>query len=251
MYPTMHGQAAIVTGGGSGIGRAVCALLARQGVNVAVIDLDLARARAVATKVEAGNSCRAIACQADVSSGDQVNAVVERAVREFEGIDILVNCAGMYAIGTILDVSEKDWDRMLAVNLKGQFLTCKAVVPVMQRQGSGAIVNVSSISGRTTSLLAGPHYVASKAGVIGLTMCLANQLASYGIRVNCVAPGTTDTPMVGWLEPDQAERLRTRVPLGRIATPAEVASAIVFLASPAASYITGETLNVNGGSFMV
>jgi 3-oxoacyl-[acyl-carrier protein] reductase len=246
----MQGKAAIVTGGGSGIGRATCLRLVEQGVNVAVVDIDLDRATEVATEV-AARGARSIACQVDISSSEQVSQAVRRAAEAFGQIDVLVNCAGIYKIGTLDQVSEADWDRMLSVNLKGPFLFCKAVVPLMQQRRSGAIVNVSSISGRTTSVLAGPHYVASKAGVIGLTMCLASQLAASGIRVNCVAPGSVDTPMLDFLQPDQYDRLKSRVPLGRLATPEEVAAAIFFLVSPMASYITGETLNVNGGTFMV
>jgi 3-oxoacyl-[acyl-carrier protein] reductase len=246
----MRGHVAIVTGGGSGIGRATCLALAERGVNLGVVDLDLNGAERVAAEV-VERGVEAIPCQVDVSSSAQVQESVARVVAAWHRIDILVNCAGMYKIGTINDVSEEDWDRMLGVNLKGQFLVCKAVVPVMQQQRSGAIVNVSSISGRTTSMMAGPHYVASKAGVIGLSMCLANQLARDGIRVNCVAPGTIDTPMNAFLEPEQYERLKTRVPLGRLGRPEEVAAAITYLASPEASYITGETLNVNGGVFMI
>jgi 3-oxoacyl-[acyl-carrier protein] reductase len=241
---------AIVTGGGSGIGRSTCLQLVERGVHVAVVDVDLAAAQRVAA--EAAHSDRqAIACQADISSKAQVEQVVSRVLKVYNRIDILVNCAGIYQIGTIDRISEQDWDRLLAVNLKGPFLFCKAVAPAMQRQQSGAIVNVSSISGRTTSTLAGVHYVASKSGVIGLTMCLANQLASDGIRVNCVAPGSAETPMLASLRPEEKGRLSERVPLGRLADPREVAAAIVFLASPAASYITGETINVNGGLFMV
>ena len=247
---SMEGMAAIVTGGGGGIGKATCAQLAARGVRVAVLDVDPARAQETVADLAADGS-PSIARQVDISDSAQVDRAVACVVDAYGGIDILVNCAGLYRVGTIGDVSEEDWDAMLGVNLKGPFLLCKAVIPIMQPQGSGAIVNVSSISGRTTSMLAGVHYVASKAGIIGLTMCLGNQLAAEGIRVNCVAPGAVDTPMLDFLEPEQKGRLAGRVPLGRLADPDEIAAAIVFLASPAASYITGETLNVNGGSFMV
>ena len=246
----MQGLVGIVTGGGSGIGRATCVRLARQGVRVAVLDVALDRGQNTASALTQ-DGASALACSVDISDASQVRLAVDRVLSEFGRIDILVNCAGVYTVGTVDSISERDWDSVLAVNLKGPFLMCQAVVPAMRRQGGGAIVSVSSISGRTTSMLAGPNYVASKAGIIGLTMCLANQLAADRIRVNCVAPSTVDTPMNASLSPDQVTRLEERVPLRRLATADEVAAAIVFLASPEASYITGETLNVNGGAFMV
>jgi len=250
MTADMQGLRAVVTGGGSGIGRSTCLELAGRGVQVAVLDIALERAEQVATEVrELGRE--ALACQVDVTSASSIHAAVEQVLAQFGRIDILVNSAGIYQIGTINDISEADWDRVVGVNLKGAFLVCKEVVPVMQRQKAGAIVNMSSISGRTKSMLAGANYTASKAGVIGLTMCLANQLAADGIRVNCVAPSTVDTPMNANLTAEQVRQFSERTPLGRLGKPEEVAAAIAFLVSPAASYITGDTLNVNGGIFMV
>ncbi len=250
MDAEMQGQVAIVTGGGSGIGRATCLELARRGVRVAVADLSAEAAGRVAGEVIALGA-EALDCGVDVTAAEQVERTV-RAVRErFGRIDILVNSAGIYQSGTIDQVSEADWDRVLAVNLKGTFLFCKAVIPCMLERGSGAIVNISSISGRTRSQLAAVSYVASKAGVIGLTMCLASQLAGKGVRVNCVAPGSVSTPMTDLWSAEEREFIRRSIPMGRLGCPAEVASAIVYLASPAASFITGETLNVNGGAFMV
>ncbi|NPV09677.1 MAG: SDR family oxidoreductase [Anaerolineae bacterium] len=243
-------RVALVTGGGSGIGRAVCLELGRRGAAVAVADLSLARAQATAAEL-VGEGGQAGAYPVDVSSADQVRETVEAVCRQWGGVDTLVNSAGIYQIGGIEQIPEADWDRVLAVNLKGPYLLCREVVPIMRRRGGGVIVNVSSISGRTKSDLAGVNYAASKAGLIGLTMCLANQLARDGIRVNCVAPGTIDTPMNVSLSPESRQALTQRVPLGRLGLAEEVAAAIAFLASPAASYITGETLNVNGGAFMV
>ncbi len=250
MDDSLRGKVALVTGGGSGIGRAVCLQLGHMGARVAAADLSLAGAQAtVAQMADAG--LEGAAYRVDVSSAAAVQALVDAVCRRWGGVDVLANTAGIYQVGGLDEIDEAAWDRLLDVNLKGAFLLCRAVVPVMRERGGGAIVNLSSISGRTKSDLAGVNYVASKAGIIGLTMCLGNQLARDGIRVNCVAPGTTDTPMVADVGAEGRAVLTKRVPLGRLGQPEEIAAAVAFLASPAASYITGETLNVNGGAFMV
>jgi len=250
MCADMQRLVAIVTGGGSGIGRAVCLELGARGAHVAVADISGERAEQVASEVTALGA-EALACRVDVTSNGDVQQAISSVLDEWGRLDILVNSAGILQMGTIDKISEEDWDHVVDVNLKGAFLFCKGVVPVMQQQGSGAIVNVSSVSGRTKALWAGVNYVASKAGLIGLTMCLANQLAADGIRVNCVAPGTIETPMNANLSPTERQKLIERCPMGRLGQPEEVAATIAFLASPAASYITGETVNVNGGVFMV
>lgn len=250
MDDSLQGKVALVTGGGSGIGRAVCLRLGRMGARVAVADLSLAGAQATVEQM-AAEGLEGAAHPVDVSSAADVQALMAVVCERWGGVDILANTAGIYQVGGIDDIDEAAWDRMLGVNLKGAFLLCRAVVPVMRARGGGAIVNLSSISGRTKSDLAGVNYVASKAGIIGLTMCLGNQLARDGIRVNCVAPGTIDTPMVADVGEEGRAILTKRVPLGRLGRPEEIAEAVTFLASPAASYITGETLNVNGGAFMV
>ncbi|MHB0875189.1 MAG: SDR family NAD(P)-dependent oxidoreductase [Anaerolineae bacterium] len=250
MNDDMSERVAIVTGGGSGIGRATCLEFARRGASLAVADLSAENAARVADEARAVGAA-VLVCPVNVADGAQVQQAVRAVVDHFGRVDILVNSAGLYRLGPITEISEADWDLLLGVNLKGAFLFCKEVVPHMQRQHSGAIVSVSSISGRTKALYAGVHYCASKAGIIGLTMCLASQLASDGIRVNAVAPATIDTPMNARLTDAEREALTQRVPLGRIGTAEEVAAAIAFLASDAASYITGDTINVNGGVFMV
>jgi NAD(P)-dependent dehydrogenase (short-subunit alcohol dehydrogenase family) len=175
-----------------------------------------------------------------------------RAAGETLGpLEVLVNSAGIYRVGALEEVSPEAWDATLAVNLRGTFLVCREVLPGMLARGQGSVVNLSSISGRTKATLAAPSYVASKAGVIGLTMSLAAQGAGRGVRVNAVAPGPADTDMIRTLDRELQARLLQTLPLGRLASAREVAQAIVFLASPCASYITGETLNVNGGAFMV
>ncbi len=163
----------------------------------------------------------------------------------------MVNCAGIYHVGECEAITPELWDQVLDINLRGTNLVCRAALPGMLARGAGSIVNLASISGRTKSVLAAPSYVASKAGVIGLTMSLASQTAGRGVRVNAVAPGPVDTDMIRNLPEDAQARLITTIPIGRLATAGEIAQAIAFLAGDAAASITGETLNVNGGAFMV
>ncbi|MGI8423881.1 MAG: SDR family NAD(P)-dependent oxidoreductase [Chloroflexota bacterium] len=235
----LKGKTALITGAAGGIGGASAQLLAEEGARVAVADL------------------RAPDCAADASVPMDVTSdrSVLEAVAEVEWrlgpIDVLVNCAGIYRIGQIGDVDPAAWDQLMNVNLRGTYLVCHAVLPGMLQRGAGSIVNLSSISGRTKSILAAPSYVASKAGVIGLTMALASQSAARGVRVNAIAPGPVDTEMIRGLPEALKPGLLSTIPLGRLGTTLGIAQAIAFLASDAAGHITGETLNVNGGAFMV
>jgi NAD(P)-dependent dehydrogenase (short-subunit alcohol dehydrogenase family) len=245
----LAGKIALITGAGGGIGRETALLFAEEGMAVAAADVRLAGAAATAEEVRRTGG-EALAIAVDVADP----ASVEAAVAAAEGLgplDVLVNCAGIYRVGGVESVAPEQWDDLLDVNLKGTFLTCRAVLPRMLARGRGSIVNLSSIAGRTRSTLAAPSYVASKAGVIGLTMSLAAQAAPHGVRVNAVAPGPADTDMIRSLPPDLQARLLPAIPMGRLATAREVAQAITFLSSGAAAFITGETLNVNGGAFMV
>jgi|SRR5581483_4029282 len=246
----LEGKVVLITGAGGGIGRETAALFAQEGAAVVCADQDEARAQAAAEVVRATGP-RALGIALDVTSAQDVERAVAQAEASVGPIDVLVNAAGIYHVGTIGEIDERAWDRLLDINLKGTFLVCRAVLPRMLERGRGSIVNLASISGRTRSTLAAPSYVASKAGVIGLTMSLAAQSAVHGVRVNAVAPGPVDTNMIRGLSSDLQERLIATIPMGRLATPREVAQAIAFLASDAASFITGETLNVNGGAFMI
>ena len=235
----LTGKSALITSAAGGIGSAVAQLLTEEGARVAVADLrapDVDCAASVAL---------------DVTSEESVQAAVAEVERRLGRIDILVNCAGIYRIGQLADVDPAAWDELMTINLRGTYLTCRAVLPGMLERGAGSIVNLSSISGRTKSTLAAPSYVASKAGVIGLTMALASQSAPLGVRVNAVAPGPVDTEMIRGLPDELKPGLLATIPLGRLATARGIAQAIAFLASDAASHVTGETLNVNGGAFMV
>jgi 3-oxoacyl-[acyl-carrier protein] reductase len=244
------GRVALVTGAGGGIGRETAMLLAQEGAKIAAADVRLEAAEATVSAVRAAGGYSA-ALEVDVTSAESVERLITQVEDEVGPIDVLVNCAGIYRVGDYTAVDPLAWHQLLEINLTGTFLACRAVLPGMIARRRGSIVNLASISGRTKSTLAAPSYVASKAGVIGLTMSLASQSAASGVRVNAVAPGPTDTEMIRGLPSDLQAKLIPTIPMGRLATAREVASAIVFLASDAASFITGETLNVNGGGFMV
>lgn len=243
-------RTALVVGGASGIGLASATIMARAGWRVVLADRDRERLDAAIPLLQA-EGLEAESVVADVTDRVSVDAAVE-FVATRHGLDNLVNAAGILQIGTILDVEEEDWDRLLEVNLKGAYLTCRAAVRVMIGSGGGSIVNIASQSGRTSSFYSAPNYVASKAGLIGLTMTLAAQHAAQGVRVNCVAPGLVETPLITHAyTPEQRARMTAATPIGRFASAAEVAEVVLFLASDQSSYMTGQTLNVNGGSFML
>ena len=245
MTDRLKGKTALVTGGGRGIGEAICRAFAAQGARVAVADID----RAGAESTLGDLPCEGLAVEMDVASTGSVRKGVERAVHCFGHLDILVNNAGVVTYTTVDDCSEEDWDRIFAVNLKGTFFCAQAVVAHMKDRGRGTIINMTSLAAKNGGLAAGPPYAAAKAGVLTLTITLARALAPHGIRVNGIAPGVIDTQMTRGLSPDHADLAR-QIPLGEKGTPEDVAHCAVFLASEEARHITGEIIDVNGGLFM-
>lgn len=247
----LSGKAAIVTGAGGGIGEAVARTFAREGARVTVADIQEDPVRGVAAAIQREGG-KAVALRADVTRAADVEAMVKAALDAFGQVDILVNNVGGYSVlRTTWEIEESEWDFIVALNLKSAFLCCKAVIPHMLARGYGRIVNLSSIVGRSAPTLSAAHYSAAKAGVRGLTWHLARELAPHGITVNAVAPWITLTERLKKLRsPEVDAALMAQTPIGRFAEPQEIADAVLFLASDAAAYMTGATLDVNGGMLM-
>jgi 3-oxoacyl-[acyl-carrier protein] reductase len=251
-YIDLTGKTAIITGAASGIGRATARALAGTGAAVTINYRRNEKDAENLRKEIIASGGRAIAVQADVTIGADVDALVKRAVEEFGPVDVLVNNAGsLIERLRILELTEQRWDEVMDLNLKSAFLCCKAVVPSMIERKTGAIVNLSSIAGRTGGALGSIHYSTAKGGLITFTKGLAKELAPFGIRVNAVSPGVIDTPYhEQFSSPEMMKGYVAGIPMGRVGSAEEVATVIAFLASDAASYLAGETIEINGGMFM-
>jgi NAD(P)-dependent dehydrogenase (short-subunit alcohol dehydrogenase family) len=242
------GRVAIVTGAARGLGRAVAERLHERGASVAVNVRDAARAERVAREIGE----RAYAVPGDVAAADAPDNIVKRTVERFGRIDILINNAALPLTTRFDALTAEEWRRALEVNLTAPFLLIKAALPAMKAQGYGRIVNISSTAGRMVSTLGGAHYTASKAGLLGLTRAAAKELGTFGITVNAVCPGMIDTELTREsASPDVLERLAESYPVPRLGTSVEVADLICFVASESAGYITGASLDINGGDLMM
>ncbi|RME63918.1 MAG: 3-oxoacyl-[acyl-carrier-protein] reductase [Nitrospirae bacterium] len=244
----MKGQVAVVTGAGQGIGKAISEALAKRGVSVGVVDINIAQAEETARELQS-LGVKAVALQADVSKAEDVEAVFKKVMDEFSRVDILVNNAGITRDTLLLRMKVEDWDAVLSVNLKSAFLCSKEAVKIMAKQRYGRIVNISSVVAFTGNP-GQVNYSASKAGLVGLTKTIALEYASRGITCNAVAPGFIQTAMTDKLPEDIKKKMLESIPLGRFGTPEDVAEAVIFLASPQAGYITGHVIHVNGGMYM-
>jgi 3-oxoacyl-[acyl-carrier protein] reductase len=245
----LDGKKAIVTGASRGLGRAIALAFAHEGADVLVnYAAREEQAREVVAAIEKLGR-RAPLHRADVSDGTQVRSMVQAAVAAFGRVDILVNNAGITMPKGLAETSEAEWDRVLAVNLKGVFLCCKAVAERMIAQGGGRMINIASTAGQS-GILSGPAYCAAKAGVLGLTKCLARSLAPHNVLVNAIAPAMIDTEILYWRTPEQWKETLASIPLKRLGDPDDLAEAAVFLASNGGNFVTGATLDVNGGLHM-
>jgi 2-hydroxycyclohexanecarboxyl-CoA dehydrogenase len=244
----LQGKVALVTGGASGIGRAVALRLGEEGCRVAVVDLNLEGAQETASSLGA----RACALQADVSYLSAVREAVSAGERELGPIGVLVSCAGWDLVQPFVESTEETWDRVITVNLRGVIACTRAVLDGMVERGAGAIVNISSDAGRVGSS-GEVVYSGAKAGIIGFSKAVAREVARHGIRVNVVCPGPTDTPMMEATRranPRLGDALVKAIPFRRLARPEEIAAAVAFFASDDAAYVTGQTLSVSGGLTM-
>jgi 3-oxoacyl-[acyl-carrier protein] reductase len=243
------GRVAVVTGSGSGIGRQVILDMACEAARVVVTDVNAESVSAVAAEVrQLGGECLAEVC--DVSDGAQVEALMQKALAAFGRVDILVNNAGLLVTGTIEETSDDIIDRTLDINVKGVLYCIRAVTPIMKKQRYGKIISLSSITGKNGDNSTVFVYGASKGAVMSLTRSAARQLGPYGINVNAVAPHAVMTSMMRYWDEERKKRVADQIPLRRLATVEDVSSLIVFLASEKSSFITGETINVNGGYYM-
>ncbi len=243
-------QVAFITGATAGIGRAIAMLFHEHGASVVALGTNKERGESLTHETnnhETNN--KVVFMQADVSSKEAVDSCISQTLDRFKKIDILINCAGITRDGLLMKMKEEDFDRVLDINLKSCFYTCQAVLRPMLQAKQGRIINVSSVVG----VMGNPgqtNYAASKAGLIGFSKSLAKEVASRGITVNCIAPGFIETNMTDFLQGEKREKVLEHIPMKRMGTPQEVGACALFLASPQASYITGQVLTVDGGLHM-
>jgi len=239
----------IVTGGAAGIGKAISCAVAALGATAVIADKNEDAASALAGELTS-MALKAKAVQTDVTEAGSVEKLIKNVVRDFGRLDVIVNNAGILGDADILDISDEEWRRFMSVDLDGVFYCCREAVRVMKKQGYGRIISIASAGGKLAFPFSGVHYCAAKGAVMALTRQLALQVSKYGILVNAVAPGTTQTEMIKHRSPEKVDYMNSRIPVGRLGRPEETAAAVVFLASDEASFITGETIDVNGGLYM-
>lgn len=248
-FPGLEGRVAVVTGAAQGIGRAIAERLASEGCRLALLDIQDEACETVAQEIR-DQEGTALAFHCDVAEEAQVVLAVERIVELWGRIDILVNNAAILTLTPFEELSVEEWDRVLAVNLRGPFLLCREVAPHMKRRGWGRMVQISSDAGQAGAMFFGTHWSVSSAGLINLSKCLALRLAPHGITVNTVAPSAIESPQLRALGPEILADMPKHFPVGRVGRPEEVAAVVAFLCSDEAGFINGATIDVNGGALM-
>ena len=244
-------KVAIVTGAGQGMGKAVAERLAQGGSKIVVFDINSDQAEAAISSLNEYSS-ESMVVTGDVTKKEDVEKAVKDTVDRFGQVDILINNAGVLRPTAVIDIDEKEWDWVVAVNLKGTFLFSQAVLKIMRKNNWGRIVNFSSTAGKNISTVGGAHYTSAKAGILGFTRHLAKEEAGYGITVNSVCPGLIDTEMVrNTIDPVKTQKYADSFPISRLGEPEEVAELVAFLCSNRAAYITGASLDINGGDLMI
>lgn len=246
---SLKGKTAIVTGAAQGIGFAIARALAGKGARVALYDLNEAKARESAAQLVAEGG-EAFGGFVDVVDLVSIKAMLADTVSQFGYLDIVVNNAGILFSTAIQDITEQEWDKVLSVNLKSVFFISQQALAYLKGRPNPRIINMASVSGRMGGYESSLAYVASKGGVISLTYGLSRQYAPYGITVNCICPGPTETPMIKQWSAEQVAGLTVRIPLGKLAKPEDIGNAVAFLASDEAGYITGVALDINGGMYV-
>jgi 3-oxoacyl-[acyl-carrier protein] reductase len=244
-YRRLNGRVVLITGGARGIGRTTAQLFAQEGAKVAICDVDEAAGLETVKAIEQQGG-EALFVKADVAQMPEVERMVEQIKGRWGRIDVLLNNAGILRDATLLKLTEADFNAVIDVNLKGVFHCTKAVAPLMVEQGAGSIVNVSSVVALYGNF-GQTNYVAAKAGIIGMTKVWARELGRKGVRVNAVCPGFVETEMIRSVPPEILEKVKERIPLGRFASPEEIARVYLFLASDESSYISGAVISVDGG----
>lgn len=246
---TLEGRTAIVTGATRGIGKSIAIQLAKAGVKVSVVGRNSERANAVVSQIEADGGI-AYKVVGDISSDKECERIVAETATHFGGVDILVNCAGNLTSTKLEDISREEWDDILSTNLLGTFFMTQKAIPYLEKSKAGRVINISSNAGRMGGYANSQAYTASKGGIIAITKGIARQLAPRNITVNVVCPGTTVTEMSQLYDEKTMATLVGRIPMGRLGLPEDTAAAVCFFASEEAGWITGATLDVNGGMYM-
>lgn len=244
-------KTALITGAGQGMGKSVAQKFASMGIQIAINDINSQAAEATAQEIKK-SGIDAIAVPADITKKSDVQSLIQKTTDHFGTIHMLINNAGILYPTKVIDIPEDEWDRVIEVNLKGTFLCSQAILPILQQNNWGRIVNFSSTAGKNISTVGGAHYTAAKAGILGFTRHLAKEVAPYNITVNAVCPGLIDTDMVrNTIDPDRQKAYAKSFPIARLGKPEEVADLVAFLCSDQAAYITGASLDINGGDLMI